>query len=343
MDTDFRVASNFDFRASQPASASLQALRHVVVGLLVGMLPLALLAAPPAARAAPTMAKVVGCLIEPDRVADIGSQVVGLVERLHVQRGDTVRRGQNLVTLRADVERANVGVADTRSKVDAEVLAARASLDLAEQKVRRAEGLVAQQFISVQAVDQARGEAEVARQKLSQVTSQQQIWVQERHLAEAQLALRTLNSPFAGVVVERYINQGERVEERPMLRIAVINPLRVELLVPTALYGNLAKGDQIAVLPELPGAETVTATVQHVDRVLDAASNSFRVRLSLPNPDNRLPAGLRCKADVPGADAAPTPSAAPAPAPATTVTRPKLAPAVYHRRIPTSKRRPPAL
>ncbi|MCP5283025.1 MAG: efflux RND transporter periplasmic adaptor subunit [Rhodoferax sp.] len=281
--------------------------------------PAPLLAAP----ATPSMARAVGCLIEPERVADVGSQVVGLVERLHVERGDTVKAGQTLVTLRNDIERANVSVADTRARVDAEILAAKASLDLALQKVRRAESLVAQNFVSAQAVEQARGEAEVARQKLHQVDSQQKIWVQERRVAQAQLAIRSVRSPFAGVVAERYVNVGERVEERPMLRIAVINPLRVELLVPTALYGRLAKGDQITVLPELPGAEAVQARVQHVDKVLDAASNSFRVRLSLPNPDNRLPAGLRCKAEVPGADTLP---AGPAPAtPAGPVTRPKAA------------------
>lgn len=280
--------------------------------------PIPLLAAPPVTS---EMSRAVGCLIEPDRVADVGSQVVGLVQRLYVERGDTVKAGQTLVTLRNDIESANVGVADTRAKVDAEILAAKASLDLAMQKVRRAESLVAQNFVSAQAVEQARGEAEVARQKLSQVDSQQKIWIQERRVAQAQLAIRNVRSPFAGVVAERYINVGERVEERPMLRIAVINPLRVELLVPTALYGRLAKGDQITVRPELPGAEPVQATVQHVDRVLDAASNSFRVRLSLPNPDNRLPAGLRCKAEVPGAETLP---ASPA-APAGPVTRPKAA------------------
>ena len=270
------------------------------------------------------MARAVGCLIEPDRVADVGSQVVGLVEQLHVDRGDTVKRGQTLVSLRADIERANVVVADTRSRVNADVLAAQASLDLAEQKVRRAEALVAQDFISSQSVEQARGEAEVARQKVKQANSQQQIWIKERTVAEAQLAVRHVRSPYAGVVVERYVNLGERVEERPMMRIAVVNPLRVELLVPTALYGKLSKGDTISVLPELPGAIAVTATVRQVDTVLDAASNSFRVRLSLPNPGNKLPAGLRCKADVPGADAlAPSPTAAPE-APAT-VTRPKPA------------------
>ncbi len=302
--------------------------RGAVALLALLLLPLSGSGATPGARVGSTMARSVGCLIEPDRVADVGSQVVGLVERLHVERGDNVRAGQSLITLRGDVERANMGVADTRSRVDAEILAAQASLDLAMQKVRRAESLVAQQFVSQQAVDQARGEAEVARQKLKQVESQRRIWVEERKVAQAQLALRTVRSPFTGVVVERYVNQGERVEERPMLRVAVINPLRVELLVPTALYGRLAKGDQIQVLPELPDARPVTATVRHVDRVLDAASNSFRVRLSLPNPDYQLPAGLRCKADIPGAEVLePTAPAGPN-GPATTITRPKPTPAV---------------
>lgn len=248
--------------------------------------------------------KQFGCLIEPDRVADIGSQVVGLVEHLGVERGDSVREGQALVTLRSEVERANAGVADTRARVDADVRAAQASLVLAEQKMARAQTLVAENFVSEQAVEQARAELELARQKLAQSRSQQRIWVEERRVAEAQLALRTVRSPFAGVVVERFVNLGERVEEKPLLRLAVIDPLRVELMVPTAQYGAIHVGDQLTIRPELPGVEPVSATVRHVDRVLDAASNSFRVRLSLPNPRNRLPAGLRCKADLPVAAAA---------------------------------------
>jgi len=50
--------------------------------------------------------------------------------------------------------------------------------------------------------------------------------------------------------------------------------------------------------------------LEAADKVLDAASNTFRVRLSLPNPDNRLPAGLRCKADLPATPTAPSPAAA---------------------------------
>ena len=148
----------------------------------------------------------------------------------------------------------------------------------------------------------------MARQKLNQGQSQQRIWLKEQQVANAQLAQRTLRSPYDGVIAERYVNAGERVEDRPLLRVAVIDPLRVELLVPSSQYGSLAIGDRVSVQPELPGTEAVMATVSHVDRVLDAASNSFRVRLNLPNPDYKLPAGLRCKVNLP-ANAAAAPSA----------------------------------
>lgn len=265
------------------------------------------------ALAAPPAPKPLACLIEPDRVADIGSQVVGLVERIHVERGDVVASGQPLLSLRADVERANIGVAERRAAIDADVRAAEASLDLAQQKTRRARALLAENFVSEQALDLARGEQELASQKLAQVRGQRDIWGQERRVAEAQLALRTLRSPFAGVVVDRYINPGERVEEKPLLRVAVINPLRVELMVPTAQYGQVRRGDQLRIQPELPGSEAVLATVSHVDSVLDAASNSFRVRLTLPNPDHRLPAGLRCRTELNHMAAASNGKQAPAP------------------------------
>jgi len=58
------------------------------------------------------------CLIEPQRVAEIGSQVIGVVESLLVERGDRVTKGQVIAVLRADVERAAVGVAQSRADAE---------------------------------------------------------------------------------------------------------------------------------------------------------------------------------------------------------------------------------
>jgi hypothetical protein len=47
--------------------------------------------------------------------------------------------------------------------------------------------------------------------------------------------------------------------------------------------------------PEEPIGGSYRATVTVVDRVMDAASGTFGVRLALPNPELHLPAGLKCK------------------------------------------------
>jgi len=284
---------------------------------------LSLLAAP--ATAAP--AKPAGCLIEPEQVADVGSPVTGVIAELNAALGDTVEAGQTLVRLRADVERANAHVAGLRTQVDAEVRAAQANWDLARQKVHRTEQLVGQSFVSAQALDQAQAEAEVAAQKFKLAQSQQKIYAREEVVAQAQLGLRTLRSPIKGVIVERYSNLGERVEDRPVMRVAAIDPLRVSLMVPIAQYGQVAVGNTLLIRPELPGINPVRATVTYVDKVVDAASNTFRVRMSLPNPGNRLPGGLRCKADWSALAAAPVPAPAPATPPrAPNLVQPVMAP-----------------
>jgi RND family efflux transporter MFP subunit len=250
-----------------------------------------------------------GCLIEPFSVSDLGSPVVGVIEQIHVERGDRVRAGQPLATLRADVERMSVAVAEGRAQGMGELKAAEANAELARQKLTRAGDLARQNFISAQALEQARAEADVAENRLIQAREQRDIYAREHALAQAQLGLRTIRSPSTGVVADRYLSVGERVEEKPIFRIAVIDPLRVEVVLPAALYAAVRVGMPMRITPDFPGAQPRIATVAVMDRVIEGASNTFRARLSLRNADNALPAGLRCKADL--STSAPAPAAPP--------------------------------
>lgn len=262
-----------------------------------------------------TQAQPLGCLIEPFSVSDLGSPVVGVIEQVHVERGDRVRAGQPLATLRADVERASVTVAQGRAQAQGEFKAAEANAELARQKLARAVDLARQEFISAQALEQARAEALVAENRLVQAREQRDIYAREHELARAQLGLRTIRSPSNGVVADRYMSVGERVEEKPMFRIAVVDPLRVEVVLPAALYPAVSKGLEMRITPEFPGAQPRLAKVVLVDKVIEGASNTFRARLTLPNADNKLPAGLRCKAELGHLDAAaPRPARGLAPA-----------------------------
>jgi multidrug efflux pump subunit AcrA (membrane-fusion protein) len=74
-----------------------------------------------------------------------------------------------------------------------------------------------------------------------------------------------------------------------------VDPLNVELVLPAAMYGKIKRGDRAEVTPETP-ARSFPARVSVVDRVVDAASGTFGVRLELRNPENAIPAGAKCKA-----------------------------------------------
>jgi multidrug efflux pump subunit AcrA (membrane-fusion protein) len=98
------------------------------------------------------------------------------------------------------------------------------------------------------------------------------------------------------VVVERRLVPGEliRSEKSVVLRLAQINPLNVEVIAPAKLFGSVRVGmpGQVSLAPFFPG--TYQAKVVVVDKVIDAASGTMGVRLQLPNPDNKIPAGIRC-------------------------------------------------
>ena len=245
-------------------------------------------------------AQPIGCIIEPDRVAEVGSPVIGVIQTVLVERGDKVRKGQTLAILRNDVERAALALAQTRARVDAEEKAARANHQFARQRLSRAEDLLRKEFISKQALDQAVAEADVAKHRLAQAREQQSVLANELSLARARLEERTIRSPIDGIVAERYLSAGERVEEKPLLRVAKVDPLRVEVIMPSALFGSVPVGATAHIVPEMPNAAPLSATVTLVDKLLDAPSNTFRVRLKVPNADGSIPAGLRCKAQFAG-------------------------------------------
>jgi RND family efflux transporter MFP subunit len=242
--------------------------------------------------------EALGCLIEPYRVAEVGSPVIGIIDTIEVERGDQVAKGQVIATLRADVERAAVGVASTKATVAAEVQAAQANYALAQQKYERAQELMARNFISTQALDQARAEADVARQRHAQAREQRRIWNRELRLAEAQLAQRTIRSPANGVIAERYMSPGERVEEKPIARVATLDPLRVEVVLPAPLFGSIQLGATMMVMPEMPNAVPREAKVVLVDQLIDGPSNTFRARLELPNGNYEVAAGVRCRIEL---------------------------------------------
>ncbi len=79
-----------------------------------------------------------------------------------------------------------------------------------------------------------------------------------------------------------------------MLRLAQLDPLSVEVILPASMFGRIKTGQLARIRPEAPMNAAYQAEVKIVDRVIDASSGTFGVRLELPNPDYKLPGGLKC-------------------------------------------------
>jgi len=208
------------------------------------------------------------CLLEPRMVVNVSSTSAGIIEEMPVDRGDRVKKGDVLVRLRSDEEQRAVELA-------------RAKADIASKKQKRGEELFAEHFVSQHEKDGLDTDKLVAQ-------------IEYRQAVEL-LKRRTIRSSINGVVVERFLSPGELAEGEKIMKVAQIDPLNVEVVVPVEKLGTLRKGGQALVYPEMSTSVALPATITVLDSVVDAASGTMGVRLELPNPDHAVPAGLKCR------------------------------------------------
>ncbi len=181
-----------------------------------------------------------------------------------------------------------------------QVKSADSRLSAAKEKFQRRDALVKERYIATQDRDDSLAEMRVAEGNLVEAQDNQRLAALEQRRLNETVEQRRLRSPITGVVTERLQAVGEVAQagesSKPVLRLAQTDPLRVEVVLPVGMYGKIKRGDKVSVDAEAPLAGRYTANVTIVDRVVDAASGTFGVRLELPNPKGEIPAGIKCRA-----------------------------------------------
>ena len=237
-------------------------------------------------------------MIEARQMIEVRSPVEAMIESVKVKRGDLVTKGQVLATLESGPERAALELAKWRTQMQGEIKSAEARVDITQKKLRRAEELQKQNFISANARDEAEAEHRLATEELRRARENQRLAELEAQRAGEVLKLRTIRSPFTGIVVEVMLNPGEFGAisfKDPIMKLAEIDPLHVEVLLPVTMHGKVKIGQRATVSPEPPVNGRYETIVKVIDRVIDAASGTFGVRLELQNRKRTIPAGVRCR------------------------------------------------
>ncbi len=254
------------------------------------------------------------CVVMPYRVLDLSSGVSGRLASVAVDRADRVSAGQVLAELESRVERANLALARARASMRSERNLRAAGHEFDQRREARLDSLHAVHAVSVQEKEDVERAARIGQWQVAVAEDNLRLAALEARRAEALLELRRVTAPFDGVVVERFKSPGEYVDEEAVLRIAQLDPLRVEVIVPIERYGEFAAGLVAQVYPETAADHPWRARVVAVDPVGDPASGTFRARLEVPNPDQSHLAGIKCQAALGAPPVAPVEQIADAPA-----------------------------
>lgn len=254
-----------------------------------------MLAVLPVLMAGTAFAAEYPCVMEPYKVVNVSTAVEGLLKEVKVDKGDLVAAGDVVATLDSEVEAALVAEARARVNLRAVLEAREVRLKRAQSRYGRGEDLSKKQFISPDEMEEMASEVEVAELELQ--AEREKIALARLELARvsAQYDMRFIKSPIEGMVVQRFLSGGEFAQAQPILTLAQLHPLHVEVVLPASVYGSVRQGMAAEVMPAEPVGGTHDARVKLVEQVIDAASATFGVRLELPNPDYALPAGLECR------------------------------------------------
>jgi RND family efflux transporter MFP subunit len=263
------------------------------------LLVLSLIGLGGAAHAAATF----DCLVEPTQTIELRSTVGGRIERISARRGDKVQKGQVLVQLESSAERATAESARYRAIMEGEEAVAQTKYEYARRKYERKRDMHADKLMSGQERDDAEGEMRSAKAEVQLAQDNRHVASLEADEQSALLARRSIRAPFNGVVADQLMYVGEVIEpgdpKKPILKLAQLDPLRVHLIMPRTAFGKVKKGMRVQVAPELPAVPRVEGTVVVIDSLIDAASGTFGVFVEVPNPDSKVPAGIKCRATVP--------------------------------------------
>lgn len=221
----------------------------------------------------------------PVEQALIASRANGFVAERFVDIGDKVKAGDLLLLVDAPE------VAQELARSQAAVQQVKARLELAKLNFERAQSLVTKGHVSEQLRDERQATERTTIADLAAAEAD------VRRLQDLQ-SFQLVKAPFNGTIVSRQVDRGDRISTNDnqsgnaLFRIARLDELRVEIDVPQSYALKVRTGTQARVtFNELPG-EVFEARVVRSAGLIESSSATMRAELIMPNPDERIPAGL---------------------------------------------------
>jgi len=250
--------------------------------------------------------------VQPKFKVNISAHVIGKIDRLTFNEGDSVKKGQVLIELeKPSFEAASNSARAQLESRRIEVSRAKAQLDTAQMAFARAQNLKNQGIQAQELFDQARlnlDNAKAGYQSALQGVQQASATIMQ---ANTDLSYTTITSPTTGKVVQLNTREGEVVIPGTMNNpgsvlavIADMSEILVEAQVGETEVVGIHAGQQAKIHVD---AVTNHEYIGHVSEIgssaaVNAAAGSgvryFKVKVAIDNPDDRLRPGMTSQVSI---------------------------------------------
>lgn len=207
---------------------------------------------------------------------DVTVATAGLVKEILFQSGSQVSKGQVLVRLDTDVERADL-------------VSAQAERYLASTQETRSRKLADSGHVAQAALDKAEAELKVKDAKVAQLA--------------AQISRKTVTAPFSGVLGVRKVDVGQYLQPgQSVATLQDLSALRIEISVSQKDLAGLSPGLGVDVEVDAWPGRVFEGQISAIDPEVDSKSGMVTMEAKVPNPDNALKPGMFAHVKIGKAD-----------------------------------------
>ncbi len=256
--------------------------------------------------------------VDSQSLAQVGSEITGVVAARHVREGDEVKAGDLLLELRDDEQRTRLREAEaalqqlidsTRPQAQATLREAQHNLEQASRELKRRETLFERKLLASEPLEQARraeltarvirDRARFAAAALAEGGSEEQVLRQRLEAARATLAKTRIHAQVTGIVQTRDVEPGDLVQPgRTLLSIArsgsseILLPLDEKNLAPVRL------GQAASIIADAYPERVLPARVSFIAPAVDTARGTIDVHLDLLQPADFLRQGMTVSVNI---------------------------------------------
>ncbi len=218
--------------------------------------------------------------LKPSLESVVSGEVEGVALAVYVEEGDYVKKGQVLAKLNS--KDLNDQLRNTRENLQKTV----ARADLAKISLDRKQQAYSEDLVSKQDLDTASTDRQVSLREVESAHTQVS-------LAQTAITKANVRAPINGIVSKKLLKTGELAQPgKSLFEIVQINPLKVELNIPSKYLSALHIGASLKLsIPSIPG-ESFTAKITKINPVADEVTRAIIVTAEVANPANKLKANL---------------------------------------------------